>query len=130
MGLYREMFSHHSALTRLLLVLAMLLPVSAIAANVNPRPLANRKPKSHLTEGQHARRRMRHLARSRGVVHPRTVAVVHTRRHRYYERFSASSFAKGDIFAGLWYPVIVATVTLVIGLFFIRESRQHRIDTL
>ena len=38
--------------------------------------------------------------------------------------------AKGDIFAGLWYPVIVATITLVIGLFFIRESRQHRIDTL
>ena len=38
--------------------------------------------------------------------------------------------AKGDIFAGLWYPVIVAAITLVIGLVFIRESRQHRIDTL
>ena len=38
--------------------------------------------------------------------------------------------AKGDIFAGLWYPVIVAGITVVIGLLFIRESRDHRIDTL
>jgi hypothetical protein len=38
--------------------------------------------------------------------------------------------AKGDIFAGLWYPVIVAAITVVIGLVCIRESRQHRIDTL
>ena len=38
--------------------------------------------------------------------------------------------AKGDIFAGLWYPVIVAAITLVVGLVFIRESRQHRISTL
>ena len=38
--------------------------------------------------------------------------------------------AKGDIFAGLWYPVIVAAITLVIGVVFIRESRQRRIDTL
>ena len=37
--------------------------------------------------------------------------------------------AKGDIFAGLWYPVIVAAITVVIGLVFIRESREHRIDT-
>jgi penicillin-binding protein 2 len=98
------MSSHHSAFVRMLLAFAILLPVSAIAANVNPRPLANRRPKSHVTEGQHARRRMRHLARSRGVVHPRTLAAVHTRRHRYYERFSASSFAKdvteGDVTTG------------------------------
>jgi MFS family permease len=38
--------------------------------------------------------------------------------------------AKGDIFAGLWYPVIVAAITVVIGLVFIRETRDHRIDTL
>ncbi len=38
--------------------------------------------------------------------------------------------AKGNIFAGLWYPVIVAAITLVIGLVFIRESRARRIDTL
>ncbi len=38
--------------------------------------------------------------------------------------------AKGNIFAGLWYPVIVASITAVIGLIFIRETRDHRIGTL
>ncbi|HVV48957.1 MAG TPA: MFS transporter [Polyangia bacterium] len=38
--------------------------------------------------------------------------------------------AKGDIFAGLWYPVIVSAVTVVIGLLAVRESRDHKIHTL
>jgi MFS family permease len=38
--------------------------------------------------------------------------------------------AQGNIFAGLWYPVIVAAVTVVIGGLFIRETRDHRIDVL
>ena len=38
-----------------------------------------------------------HPARSTATLHR---ASLHTRRHRYYERFTASSFAKGDIFAG------------------------------
>jgi MFS family permease len=38
--------------------------------------------------------------------------------------------AKGNIYAGLWYPVIVAGITFVIGLIFIRETREHRISTL
>jgi hypothetical protein len=38
--------------------------------------------------------------------------------------------AKGDIFAGLWYPVVVSAITVVIGLVFVRESRDHRINTL
>jgi hypothetical protein len=38
--------------------------------------------------------------------------------------------AKGNIYAGLWYPVIVAAITAVIGLVFIRETRDHRIGTL
>ena len=38
--------------------------------------------------------------------------------------------ANGNIFAGLYYPVIIAAVTFVIGLVFIRESRDHRISTL
>ena len=36
--------------------------------------------------------------------------------------------ASGDIFYGLWYPVIVAGLTFVIGLFFIRETRHANID--
>jgi MFS family permease len=38
--------------------------------------------------------------------------------------------AKGNIYAGLWYPVVVAAITFVIGLLFIRETRDHRISTL
>jgi MFS family permease len=38
--------------------------------------------------------------------------------------------ASGNIFAGLWYPVIVAAVTAVIGALFIRETRDHRVSTL
>ncbi|HEY7372576.1 MAG TPA: MFS transporter [Polyangia bacterium] len=38
--------------------------------------------------------------------------------------------AKGNIYAGLWYPVVVAAFTFVVGLIFIRESRDHRISTL
>jgi MFS family permease len=38
--------------------------------------------------------------------------------------------AKGHIYAGLWYPVVVAAITFVIGTLFIRETRDHRISTL
>ena len=38
--------------------------------------------------------------------------------------------ANGDIYAGLWYPVIVAGMTFVIGTLFISETRDHRISTL
>jgi len=32
--------------------------------------------------------------------------------------------ATGSIYSGLWYPVIVAAITLVIGLLFVRETRD------
>jgi hypothetical protein len=32
--------------------------------------------------------------------------------------------AKGDIYSGLWYPIIVAGLTLVIGSLFVREKRD------
>ncbi|HMJ57004.1 MAG TPA: MFS transporter [Polyangiaceae bacterium] len=38
--------------------------------------------------------------------------------------------ANGNIYAGLWYPVIVAALTAVIGLIFIRETKDHKIVTL
>ena len=38
--------------------------------------------------------------------------------------------ANGHIYAGLWYPVIVAGISFVIGTLFIRETRDHRISTL
>jgi hypothetical protein len=35
--------------------------------------------------------------------------------------------ATGDIFYGLWYPVIVAAATFVIGMLFIRETKDVNI---
>ena len=46
-----------------------------------------------VSETQRTRRRMHHLARSRGANVQRV--SVGTRRHRYYERFTRSSFAEG-----------------------------------
>jgi hypothetical protein len=38
--------------------------------------------------------------------------------------------ATGNIYAGLWYPVIVAAITVVIGAIFIRETKDHKLHTL
>jgi penicillin-binding protein 2 len=85
----------------ILLGLAMLLEASGIAASVNPRPLAPHT-KSRVAENQHAKKRMRTLARSR-VPRAATRTAVH-RRRRYYERFYTSSFAsdvtEGDVTGG------------------------------
>jgi MFS family permease len=43
---------------------------------------------------------------------------------------AALAAAQGNIYAGLWYPVVVAAITFVIGTLFIRETRDHRISTL
>src|ERR1700739_3109224 len=72
----------------------VLLAPSAIAATVNTHSLPSTKPKSpNVNETQHARKHMRRLARSR--VPGSRVSTTHAtrrRRHRYYERFTASSF--------------------------------------
>nr|WP_232730166.1 MFS transporter [Novosphingobium kunmingense] len=36
--------------------------------------------------------------------------------------------AKGDIYYGLWYPVVIAAATVVIGLLFLPETFRRRID--
>jgi MFS family permease len=38
--------------------------------------------------------------------------------------------ANGNIYAGLWYPVIVAGASLVIGAIFIRETKDHKIHVV
>ena len=46
----------------------------------------------------------------------------------------ATSFAivasTGDIYAGLWYPVIFAALTVVIGLIFVRETKDRDLNTV
>jgi MFS family permease len=36
--------------------------------------------------------------------------------------------ATGDIYYGLWYPVAVAAITVVLGLLFLPETRRRKID--
>jgi MFS family permease len=36
--------------------------------------------------------------------------------------------AQGDIYYGLWYPIVIAAMTFVIGMFFVHETKDHRID--
>jgi penicillin-binding protein 2 len=84
-----------------LLGLAMLLEASGLAASVNPRALTPHQKARGVTETQHAKKRMRTLARSRV---PRSQYAAAHRRRRYYERFHTSSFAsaitEGDVTAG------------------------------
>ncbi len=83
----------------------MLLDASGIAASVNPSTVTPRKKTHAVTENQHAKKRMRTLARSRTPrAHYATTGTTGTRRHHYYERFHTSSFAsditEGDVTAG------------------------------
>jgi beta-lactamase class D len=68
----------------------------ASAANVDTH-LTPKKPKSQVSETPHAKRRMHHLAKSHAPV---SKTAARRRRHRYYERFTASSFAASDITEG------------------------------
>ncbi len=43
----------------------------------------------------------------------------------------AMSAAKGDIYYGLWYPIIIALMTLIIGLIFVRDTKDvdlHKVE--
>ncbi|NUP69971.1 MAG: hypothetical protein HOQ17_10150, partial [Gemmatimonadaceae bacterium] len=35
----------------------------------------------------------------------------------------------GNIYSGLWYPVVVAVVTLVVGTLFVRETKNVNIES-
>ena len=98
--------------------MAILLEASGIAASVNPPTLTHHTRPRKLNENQHAKRRMRTLAKSRvstshragttahpAVAHSSTARTAATRRrHHYSERFYTSSFAtdvtEGDVTAG------------------------------
>ena len=104
----------------MVIVSGMVLAPAMWAAHVNPRTLNGGKPKStqKVSESQHTKRRMRHLASSRtttghsttGHVAARRVpgsgasltrtsvgatSSVSPRRHTYHERFFVSSYAEG-----------------------------------
>jgi penicillin-binding protein 2 len=89
----------------LIVVFVALLASSGYGATVNTHALTPKKTKSQkISESQHARKRMRRLARSRATTTPHLQTTASHRRHRYYERFSTSSFAddvtEGDVITG------------------------------
>jgi len=89
---------------RLLLVLIALvsLALPSWAAHVNTQRLNSKSKSQKVNETPRTRRRMRRLARNRTTNVTRVSA--HSRRHRWHERFTMSSFAneitEGDISAG------------------------------
>ncbi|MEI5681326.1 MULTISPECIES: MFS transporter [unclassified Mesorhizobium] len=42
----------------------------------------------------------------------------------------AMSAAKGDIYYGLWYPIVIAAMTLIIGLIFVRDTKDTDLDAI
>ena len=36
--------------------------------------------------------------------------------------------AQGDIYYGLWYPIVIAAMTFVVGMFLVHETKDHHID--
>jgi penicillin-binding protein 2 len=98
-----EVTAKRPRITRLVVFIASitLLVQAGFAATIGTRPLTPRAKSRGVHETPHARRHMRHLARSR-VVKSRTVSSL--KRHHYYEHFYASSYAKditdGDVTAG------------------------------
>jgi penicillin-binding protein 2 len=114
-----EMF--RPSLLRLIAASFACLPLASVSFAAHISTHTPPKSKSQkVSESQHTRRRLHHLAKSRPTVHSSVTATAHTahiaagaslhpasattRRHRYYERFTASSFATditdGDITAG------------------------------
>ena len=73
----------------------------SLAATIAPRPLTQPRKSRKVSANSHARRHVRHLARTRRV---RSRTISSLKRHHYYEHFYASSYAKditdGDITAG------------------------------
>ncbi len=82
-------------LLRLMLVLCACVSLAGIswAARITTRTPSKSKSQK-INETQRTRRRIHRLARSRSA-NVRRVSATTRRRHRYYERFTASSFAQG-----------------------------------
>jgi penicillin-binding protein 2 len=88
----------------LAVIFLVVLCQAGIAATVSTHTLTPHKSKSQkISESQHARRRMHHLAHARATT-PVTNVAHTTARRRYYERFYTSSFAQditeGDVTTG------------------------------
>lgn len=90
-----------TSLLRLVLAFLACLPLAGVSWAAHISTHAPKKSQPKISESQHARRRLHHLARSRSVS---ATPVSATRRRRYHERFHMSSFAEdiatGDVTTG------------------------------
>ena len=43
---------------------------------------------------------------------------------------SAINVAQGNVYAGLWYPVVICAIAAVIGLLFLPETKNRRLDDI
>src|ERR1700739_2596593 len=86
---------YKGSLLRLVLALCVCLPLAGVswAAHIATHTPAKSKSQK-INETQHTRRHYRHLARSRSATPVPRVSAT-TRRHRYSERFTMSSFTDG-----------------------------------
>ena len=86
---------YKGSLLRLVLALCACLPLAGVswAAHIATHTPAKSKSQK-ISETQHTRRHYRHLARSHSATPVHRVSAT-TRRHRYYERFTMSSFTDG-----------------------------------
>jgi len=41
---------------------------------------------------------------------------------------SAINMAEGNVYAGLWYPVVICTVAAITGLVFLPETKDRSLD--
>ena len=51
-----------------------------------------------------------------------------TKSHRAFLLATAIVASYGNIYAGLWYPIVVALITAVIGFLFLKETRDVNIS--
>ncbi len=94
--------SKGTSLFRLLASLLLCLSLAGVsfAAHINTSTHPKSKTQqAKISESQHTRRRLHHLAHARSTTGTVKSVSASTRRHHYYERFSMSSFAE-DITAG------------------------------
>ena len=91
---------YRGSILRLVLALCACLPLAGVSWAAHIATHTPTKSKSQkVSETQRTRRHYHRLARSRSATPLRRVSV-RTRRHRYYERFTMSSFAAGDVYNG------------------------------
>ena len=92
---------YRGSLLRLVFALCACLPLAGVSWAAHIATHTPTKSKSQkVSETQRTRRHYRRLARTRSATPVRRVSVSTHRRRRYYERFTTSSFAAGDLYNG------------------------------